>query len=90
LNAWIAWFELWTNGTFGVTTVTVQVRRFGFCNVRPISSRRRTPIERIDIGDLDGCVWHDRGLGYSLIADETYDKLVELSRYVRHEVGSQG
>jgi anti-sigma factor RsiW len=58
--------------------------------IRPMSSGETTPIEPIDIGDMDGCAWIEWGVGYSLIAAETYDRLLELSRYVRQEVRSLG
>lgn len=58
--------------------------------VRPMSSGQMTPIEPIDTASADGCAWIDRGVGYSLIADESYDKLVELSRQVRQEMRSRG
>jgi anti-sigma factor RsiW len=58
--------------------------------IRPMSAGETTPIAPIDIGDMDGCAWIERGVGYSLIAAETYDRLLELSRYVRQEVRSLG
>jgi hypothetical protein len=55
-----------------------------------MSGGQTTPIEPIDIGDTDGCAWIERGVGYSLIAAESYETLLELSRHVRQEVQSAG
>jgi anti-sigma factor RsiW len=49
--------------------------------VRPVSMKRTTRIQTTDIGDVDGCAWVERGVGYSLIASENYARLVELSQY---------
>jgi anti-sigma factor RsiW len=57
--------------------------------VRPISTKRSTPIQTTDFGDVDGCAWVERGVGYSLIASENYARLVELSQYVREELRSR-
>jgi anti-sigma factor RsiW len=51
--------------------------------VRPMAVVRNTPIEQVDIGDIDGCAWIDRGVGYSLVAAEPYARLLELSGHVR-------
>lgn len=56
--------------------------------VRPAPDGGTTPIEPVDIGEMDGCAWIERGVGYSLIAAETYARLLELSRHVRQEVRS--
>jgi anti-sigma factor RsiW len=58
--------------------------------VRPMSGGQMTPIEPIDTAAVDGCAWIDRGVGYSLVGAETYDKLLELSRQVRQEMRSLG
>jgi anti-sigma factor RsiW len=54
--------------------------------VRPVSVEETTPIEATDVDDIDGCTWIERGIGYSLIATEPYDKLDELARLARHEL----
>lgn len=55
--------------------------------VRPMTTgHETTPIHPIDVNKLDGCAWIDQGVGYSLMAAETYPKLLELSRHVRQEV----
>jgi anti-sigma factor RsiW len=51
--------------------------------IRPMTVVRNTPIEQVDIGDIDGCAWIDRGVGYSVIAAEPYARLLELSGHVR-------
>jgi anti-sigma factor RsiW len=51
--------------------------------VRPMTVVRNTPIEQVDIGDIDGCAWIDRGVGYSVVAAEPYARLLELSGHVR-------
>jgi anti-sigma factor RsiW len=58
--------------------------------VRPMSTGQSTSLERTDVNDLDGCAWIDRGVGYSLVAAEPYDRLEGLSRLVRQEVESTG
>jgi anti-sigma factor RsiW len=57
--------------------------------VRPVSTNQTTPIQTADVSDVDGCVWIERGVGYSLIARENYARLVELSEYVREELRSR-
>jgi anti-sigma factor RsiW len=53
--------------------------------VRPMPVGRTTPIEDVDAGDLDGCAWIDRGVGYMVIAAEPYTRLQELSERVRQQ-----
>jgi len=57
--------------------------------VRPMKNDRTTPILILDIGDLDGCAWIDRGVGYSLIADRPYKELVRMSEFVRKQLDSR-
>lgn len=56
--------------------------------VRPMSGGETTPIRATDVNDVDGCTWIERGIGYSLMAAEPYDKLEELARLARHELQS--
>lgn len=58
--------------------------------VRPMSVGQTTPIEATDVNEVDGCTWMERGVGYSLIAAEPYDKLEELARLARQELRSPG
>lgn len=59
--------------------------------IRPMSSgRTTTPIEPIDTGSVAGCAWIDRGIGYSLVAAEDYDRLLDLSQHVRQAIRSMG
>jgi anti-sigma factor RsiW len=53
--------------------------------VRPMRAGHTEPIEQVDIGDMDGCAWVDRGLGYAVIAAESYPRLLEISEYVRQQ-----
>lgn len=53
--------------------------------VRPMPVGRSTPIEDVDAGDLDGCAWIDRGVGYMVIAAEPYSRLQALSERVRQQ-----
>lgn len=57
--------------------------------VRPMQSGESTPILVLDIGDVDGCAWVDKGIGYTLIADEPYKKLEWMSQYVRKQIGER-
>jgi anti-sigma factor RsiW len=55
--------------------------------VRPmVETERTTSMKAVDVNDLDGCAWIEQGIGYSLIADEDYARLLELSQHVRHEI----
>lgn len=56
--------------------------------VRPMSDGQTTPIAATDVNAIDGCTWIERGVGYSLIAAEPYDKLQELARLARQELQS--
>jgi anti-sigma factor RsiW len=58
--------------------------------LRPVSTAHSTPIETLDRDDLDGCVWIDAGIGYSVIADEGYPTLLALSTYIRQELMRRG
>jgi anti-sigma factor RsiW len=56
--------------------------------LRPVAGGETTPIRATDVNYLDGCTWIERGVGYSLVAAEPYDKLEELARLAREEPGS--
>jgi anti-sigma factor RsiW len=58
--------------------------------VRPTTVVRNTPIELVELGDVDGCAWIDRGVGYSVVAAEPYARLLELSGHVRHVMQTSG
>lgn len=58
--------------------------------IRPMRSPATTPITQVDIGNLDGCAWTDRGVGYTLMAAEPYARLLELSQHARHQAQSSG
>jgi len=57
--------------------------------VRPMRAGQSTPILVLDIGDVDGCAWVDKGVGYTLIADEPYKDLEWMSEYVRKQIGAR-
>ena len=52
-----------------------------------LQSARTTPILVLDVGDVDGCVCTDHGLGYALTANAPYKELEWRSEYVRTRVG---
>jgi hypothetical protein len=52
-----------------------------------MEAEETTPILELDIGDLIGCAWIDKGLGYTLIAKEPYKELVSMSEFVRRQSG---
>ena len=54
--------------------------------VRPMRSRRTSPIVILDIGDVDGCAWIEKGVGYTLIAERPYKELVRMSEFVRDQL----
>jgi len=53
--------------------------------LRPMGSEQSIPIEAADIGDSDGCIWIDNGVGYIVTGAEPYGRLLELSRQVRQQ-----
>jgi anti-sigma factor RsiW len=58
--------------------------------VRPMAESGETStIQAVDVDDLDGCTWIEQGIGYSLIANEDYAHILELSRHVRQELASR-
>jgi anti-sigma factor RsiW len=58
--------------------------------VRPmVENAETTAIKAVDVNELDGCAWIDQGIGYSLIADESYARLLELSQHVKLELASR-
>ena len=58
--------------------------------VRPMTGGQTEPIQPVDIGDLDGCAWVDRGVGYIVIAAASYQRLVEISQHVRQQAQAPG
>jgi anti-sigma factor RsiW len=58
--------------------------------VRPMTVVRNNPIEQVELGEVDGCAWIDRGVGYSVMAAEPYARLLELSGHVRHVMQTSG
>ena len=58
--------------------------------VRPMRSPENTPITEVDVGDVDGCAWTDRGVGYTLVAAEPYARLLALSQAARRQAQSAG
>lgn len=58
--------------------------------VRPMAEEHETTaIKAVDINELDACAWIEQGIGYSLVANEDYAHLMELSQDVRQEVASR-
>lgn len=53
--------------------------------VRPMVTVRSTGIEQVEAGRFDACAWVDAGVGYSVVAQEPYERLLELSRHVRQQ-----
>jgi anti-sigma factor RsiW len=51
--------------------------------VRPMTVMSNNPFQLVELGDIDGCAWIDRGVGYTLVAAEPYARLLELSGDVR-------
>ena len=54
--------------------------------LRPMQPARSTPILALDVGDVDGCAWIDKGVGYALIAAAPYQELVRMSEFVRKQI----
>lgn len=54
--------------------------------VRPMEAEETTPILELDVGDLVGCAWIDKGLGYTLIGKDPYKELVRMSELVRKQI----
>jgi anti-sigma factor RsiW len=57
--------------------------------VRPMQVGQSSPIVVLDIGDVDGCAWIDKGIGYTLIADEPYKELLRFSKFVRRQLDAR-
>jgi anti-sigma factor RsiW len=58
--------------------------------VRPMEQKGETRgIKAVDVNDLDGCAWIEHGIGYSLIANEDYAHLLELSQHVKQQLASR-
>lgn len=53
--------------------------------VRPMKTPDTTPIEQVDVADVDGCAWVDRGVGYTVAADESYGQLLHLATQIREQ-----
>ncbi len=53
--------------------------------VRPMTGAQAAPIQVVDIGDLNGCAWVDRGVGFIVIAAEPYQRLLDISQHVRQQ-----
>ena len=58
--------------------------------VRPMARGNATAIEPVEAGPVDGCAWIERGVGYTVVAAEPYDRLLELSRQVRQQAQAPG
>jgi anti-sigma factor RsiW len=58
--------------------------------IRPMHSEGTTPTQPIAPGPMDTCAWIDKGVGYSVVAKEPYDRLLELSRHVREQTDLRG
>lgn len=60
--------------------------------VRPMAHGSATAIEQVEAGplDVDGCAWIEGGVGYSVVGDEPYARLLELSRQVRQQARARG
>ncbi|MEO9188751.1 MAG: anti-sigma factor [Acetobacteraceae bacterium] len=53
--------------------------------VRPMKTPDTTPIEQVDAPNVDGCAWIDHGVGYTVMAEESYGRLLRLSNQVRRQ-----
>lgn len=58
--------------------------------VRPMTVGHNTPIENVQAGAVDGYAWIDRGIGYTVIADESHSRLQEVSEHVKQQIGAPG
>jgi anti-sigma factor RsiW len=58
--------------------------------MRPMARANATAIEPVEAGPVDGCAWIERGIGYTVVAAEPYERLLDLSRQVRQQVQAQG
>ncbi len=58
--------------------------------IRPMAAGQSASIELVDVGDQDGCAWVDRGLGYIVVAPESYQRLLEISQHVKQQAQAPG
>ena len=58
--------------------------------VRPMTVMSNNPLQLVELDDIDGCAWIDRGVGYTLVAAEPYARLLELSGHVRQLMKTSG
>ena len=58
--------------------------------MRPVTHADTAAIEPVEAGPVDGCAWVERGIGYTVVADEPYARLLDLSQQVRRQARTQG
>jgi anti-sigma factor RsiW len=54
--------------------------------VRAMTSLRDMPMLKVPMDNINGCAWVQKGVGYSVIAEEPYDELLGLAQVVRRQV----
>ena len=54
--------------------------------MRPMSTRTTAPIREVDTGNLYGCAWVEQGMGYTVVAGQSYRHLLELSRHIKQQL----
>ncbi len=58
--------------------------------MRPMAHASTTAIEQVEAGPVDGCAWVEHGIGYTVVADEPYARLLDLSQQVRRQAQTHG
>lgn len=54
--------------------------------VRRMALSRTTQIEQVDIGGMPGCAWSEGEMGYGMVGEEPYGRLLEVSGKVRSQL----
>jgi anti-sigma factor RsiW len=55
--------------------------------VRPmVNSTRTTPIQQLEVGDIGGCAWVEKGVGYTVVGAVPVAELQRLADYIHAQL----
>jgi anti-sigma factor RsiW len=55
--------------------------------VLPMGSAASAPIQHVDVANVDGCAWIDKGIGYTVVGKLSLQDLRRLAEQVRQQFG---